>query len=470
LGYYFGVSSPPDIRRFPDGFYSFWDFRVLKNEIVLSVAQLNRQVGQLLEGHFSQVWVKGEVSNFTQAASGHWYFTIKDERASVRAVMFRGRAQAVGFVPKAGERFEFRASVTLYEARGDYQLQVETLRRAGLGDLHEAFLLLKEKLASEGLFDPERKRSIPSLPKAVGVVTSLAAAALRDVLSALQRRAPQVPVIIYPAPVQGAEAAAQLIQALDNAVLRNEVDTILLVRGGGSLEDLWSFNDEGLARAIAASPIPVICGVGHETDFTIADFVADLRAPTPTAAAELCCLPRQACLDRVAAAAGTLAAQQLRLIERASLRLDRAIAMLISPQQRLAQQGERLQALKARLARAAGVPQERRRESLAMVRGRLARIDPQVGRLRRDLELALQRLSGAAPRQLAQQRARLSAAALTLQALSPRKILERGYAIVRDEHGGVVKNALDLSKGDRLNLELAQGSADVQVQRTSGLL
>jgi len=198
--------------------------------------------------------------------------------------------------------------------------------------------------------------------------------------------------------------------------------------------------------------------------------VADLRAPTPTAAAELCCLRRQACLDRVAAAAGALAAQQLRLIERASLRLDRALTMSISPQQRLAQEGERLQALKARLVRAAGLPQERRRESLAMVRGRLARIDPQVGRLRRDVEQALRRLSSAAPRQLAQQRARLSAAALTLQALSPRKILERGYAIVRDERGGVVKNALDLSKGDRLNLELAQGSADVQVQRTSGLL
>lgn len=443
---------------------------MLKNEIVLSVAQLNRQVGQLLEGHFSQIWVKGEVSNFTQAASGHWYFTIKDERASVRAVMFRGRASAVGFVPKAGERFEFRASVTLYEARGEYQLQVEALRRAGLGDLHEAFLQLKEKLAAEGLFDADRKRPILTIPRTVGVITSLAAAALRDVLSALERRAPQVQIIIYPAPVQGAAAAGQLAEALDAAIQRNEVDTLLLVRGGGSLEDLWSFNDEALARAIAASPIPIICGVGHETDFTIADFVADIRAPTPTAAAELCCPPRQTLLAHVAAALGALTAQQLRLIERASLRLDRVIAMLVSPQQRLAQQSERLHVLKNRLARAVSLPYERRAANLGALQSRLMRAAPQSARLRRELEHNVLRLSAAAPRQLAQQRARLSAAALTLQALSPTKILGRGYAIVRDSQGVVVKNALDLSKGDRLNLELAHGSTDVEVLRASSLL
>ncbi|MGB6105120.1 MAG: exodeoxyribonuclease VII large subunit, partial [Pusillimonas sp.] len=258
-------------------------------EGVWTVSQLNRRVGELLEGHFSRIWVRGEISNFTQAASGHWYFSVKDEGAAVKAVMFRGRAQAVGFVPRPGEKFEFRVNVTLYEPRGDYQVQVESLRRAGRGDLHEAFLALKEKLEAEGLFDPARKRPVKTMPRAVGVVTSMAAAALRDVLSALARRAPHVPVIIYPAPVQGLDAAGLLDQAVQQAIRRNEVDTLLLVRGGGSLEDLWSFNDETLARSIAASPIPVISGVGHETDFTIADFVADLRAPTPTAAAELCC-------------------------------------------------------------------------------------------------------------------------------------------------------------------------------------
>src|SRR5690606_9853951 len=220
------------------------------SESIISVGQLNRQVSQLLEQNLSQVWVKGEVSNFTQAASGHWYFTVKDERAAVRAVMFRTRAAAVGFVPRVGEQVEIRANVTLYEPRGDYQLQVELMRKAGLGGLHEAFLRLKAKLEAEGYFDPERKLSIPRMPKAVGVVTSLSAAALRDVLTAMRRRLPHVSVIIYPAQVQGAQAAEQLCESLGTAIARNEVDTLLLVRGGGSLEDLWCFNDESLARLI----------------------------------------------------------------------------------------------------------------------------------------------------------------------------------------------------------------------------
>src|SRR5690554_4317985 len=213
-------------------------------EEVWTVSQLNKRVGSLLQDSFSRIWLRGEVSNFTQAASGHWYFSIKDDRAAVRAVMFRGRTQTVGFVPKSGERCEFRVTVTLYEPRGDYQVQVEAMRRAGLGDLHEAFLKLKQKLEAEGLFAPERKKPLPRHPRSIGVVTSLAAAALRDVLTALKRRAPHVEVIVYPAAVQGTEAPAELVQALRTAVERNEVDTLLLVRGGGSLEDLWSFNDE----------------------------------------------------------------------------------------------------------------------------------------------------------------------------------------------------------------------------------
>ncbi|MEO6958995.1 MAG: exodeoxyribonuclease VII large subunit, partial [Burkholderiaceae bacterium] len=374
------------------------------NGLVLSVAQLNRQVGALLEGHFSQVWVRGEVSNFTQAASGHWYFTIKDERAAVRAVMFRGRAQSVGFIPKAGERFEFRANVTLYEPRGDYQLQVDRLRRAGQGDLHEAFLLLKEKLAAEGLFDPSRKRPIKLVPRTVGVVTSLAAAALRDVLSVMARRAPHVRVIIYPAPVQGLDAAGKIQQALFQAFERAEVNTLLLVRGGGSLEDLWSFNNENLARAIAASPVPVISGVGHETDFTIADFVADLRAPTPTAAAELCCQARETCLAQLESAFAELTARQLRLIERAGLRLDRAVALLVSPQQHLARQGERLHSLMNRLARAALIPGERRRTRFEFVKSRLSRCAPDHARLERDLARCAQRLTSLGQRQITSRR------------------------------------------------------------------
>ncbi len=440
------------------------------NDTILTVSQLNRQVGALLEGHFSRIWVKGEISNFTQAASGHWYFTIKDERAAVRAVMFRGRAQTVGFVPGVGEQFEFRAVVTLYEPRGDYQLQIDTLRRAGQGDLHEAFLRLKAKLESEGLFDPARKRSIPTMPKAVGVVTSLAAAALRDVLTSFARRAPHVPVIVYPAPVQGGDAPAALVNALESAYNRAEVDVILLVRGGGSLEDLWAFNNEALARTVAASPVPVICGVGHETDFTIADFVADLRAPTPTAAAELSCLPRQGCLDQTQELVRALSRHHQRLLERLSMRLDRAMAQLVSPRQRLSQQGEGLLALTARLHRAARRNTELEAARLNLLKTRLNAALPSVARRRHELDRLTQRLTALGPRQFRRPAARLEAAQQTLQALSPKHILGRGYALVRNQNGVLVKNALDLKAGDRLLLELAQGSVDVEVLKTRSLL
>lgn len=398
-----------------------------EGELILSVAQLNRQVGQLLERCFSRIWVRGEISNFTRAASGHWYFSIKDEAAAVRAVMFRGRTSAVGFVPQAGDRCEFRVQVSLYEPRGDYQVQVESLRRAGRGDLHEAFLRLKDKLTAEGLCDTAHKRSITPMPQAIGVVTSLGAAALRDVLSVMARRAPHVRVVIYPSPVQGREAAGQLAAALNEAIARQEVDTLLLVRGGGSLEDLWSFNDEALARVVATSPIPVISGVGHETDFTIADFVSDLRAPTPTAAAELCCDSRVLCLDRLNTTLSDLSAAHRRLLDRAAMRLDRAASSLVSPQQRL----------------------ERQRQTLAGVLKRM--------------ELSLQRDRVARSQ-------RLRTATRTLAALDPHSVVRRGYAIVRGSKGGVVKNALDLKIGERLDVELGNGRIQADVVQTDALL
>ncbi|MBC7861188.1 MAG: exodeoxyribonuclease VII large subunit, partial [Burkholderiaceae bacterium] len=254
---------------------------------VLTVSALNGAVARLLERSFPLTWISGEVSNFTRASSGHWYFTLKDDAAQVRAVMFRGRAQYAGFTPREGDKVEVRALVTLYGARGDYQINVEAIRRAGVGALFEAFLRLKEKLEAQGLFDPARKRAPPMFARTIGIVTSLQAAALRDVLSALKRRAPHVRVILYPTPVQGQLAAEKIAEAIHLASNRAECDVLLVCRGGGSIEDLWSFNDEGVARAIAACSMPVISGVGHETDFTIADFVADVRAPTPTAAAQL---------------------------------------------------------------------------------------------------------------------------------------------------------------------------------------
>ena len=254
---------------------------------VLTVSALNQAVARTLERSFPLAWVSGEISNFTRAASGHWYFTLKDDAAQVKSVMFRGRAQYAGFMPREGDKVEVRALVTLYAARGDYQLNVESIRRAGVGNLYEAFLQLKEKLAAEGMFDADRKRPLPQFARTIGIVTSPQAAALRDILTTLRRRAPHVCVILYPTPVQGEGAAQKIAQAISTASMRAECDVLLVCRGGGSIEDLWSFNHEHVARAIAACSMPVVAGVGHETDFTIADFAADVRAPTPTAAAEL---------------------------------------------------------------------------------------------------------------------------------------------------------------------------------------
>ncbi|MEN5159787.1 exodeoxyribonuclease VII large subunit [Achromobacter spanius] len=433
---------------------------------ILTVAQLNQAVGQLLERSIPALWVRGEISNFTQAASGHWYFTLKDSRAAVRAVMFRSRASAVGFVPRAGDQVEIRARVSLYEPRGDYQLQADAMRRAGLGNLYEAFLRLKEQLAAEGLFDPARKREPVRLPRAIGVITSLHAAALRDVLSALARRAPQVPVIIYPAPVQGADAASKLAAQLRLANERADVDTLLLVRGGGSIEDLWSFNDEELARQVAVSEIPVISGVGHETDFTIVDFVSDLRAPTPTAAAELACAPRAELLGRVMQTLQTMVRGQQRRLERAAQRLDRATAQLVSPAQRLQHQRERLNSLQYRLASAWSAPQGGRTARVNLLAQRLTHRVPDTGRAAERLSGAVRQLGQAQARLLVERRNRLAAASAQLRALDPGNTLARGYAIARDAQGHIVRDAATLTAGQPLDLSFAQGGAQVQVQST----
>jgi exodeoxyribonuclease VII large subunit len=430
---------------------------------ILTVGQLNQAVGQLLERNIPMLWVRGEISNFTQAASGHWYFTLKDSRAAVRAVMFRGRAAAVGFVPRAGDKVELRARVCLYEPRGDYQLQVEGMRRAGLGDLFEAFLRLKQKLEGEGLFQAERKRVPPTLPRAIGVVTSPHAAALRDVLSALARRAPQVPVILYPAPVQGSDAAPRLVAAIESANRRAEVDTLLLVRGGGSIEDLWSFNDEALARAVANSAIPVISGVGHETDFTIVDFVADVRAPTPTAAAELACVPRLDLYNRVMQLAGALIRAQERRLERLAQRLDRAAGQLTSPGQRLAHQRERLVSLRHRLLGAWAAPQARRRARVDLLLAKVLHRGPDLERAADRLRDRMRRLQQAQARLLQHRASRLDALSTHLRAFDPQHVLARGYALVRDEHGQLVRDAASLTAGQALDVLFGRGSADVTV-------
>ncbi len=430
---------------------------------ILTVSQLNQAVSRLLEENFVSSWIRGEISNFTQAASGHWYFTLKDDLASVRAVMFRGRASATGFIPRSGESVEVCARVTLYEARGEYQLQIEQMRRAGLGSLFEAFLALKARLNAEGLFDPLGKREITRYPRAIGVITSLSAAALRDVLTALRRRAPHVPVILYPAQVQGADAPLQLRRALAQANDREEVDTILLVRGGGSIEDLWGFNDEALARDISSSLIPVVSGVGHETDFTIADFVADLRAPTPTAAAELVCATRADLLERVSRAVQAISGLQQRRLERLAQRVDRAAATLVSPADRLAHQAERLSGLSYRLSVGWQRQSQARITRHDRLQTRLERLLPEVSLARSRVERAGAALAFAQRHSLAQSGTRLDAAQAQLRALSPAHTLARGYAIVQLPDGHILRDARAVDVGQSLVVTVANGAFDATV-------
>jgi exodeoxyribonuclease VII large subunit len=429
---------------------------------VIPVSALNRRVRSLLEANLELMWISGELSNVVRAASGHWYFSLKDEQAQVRCVMFRGRAQTVAFTPENGIQVEVRALPSLYEPRGDFQLGVETMRRAGLGALFEAFERLKAKLAAEGLFDPAKKRTPPSFPARIGIVTSTKAAALRDVLTTLQRRAPMIDVVIYPTAVQGASAPAEIAAAIDGARSRGEIEVLLIVRGGGSVEDLWAFNDEAVARAIQrvreSTGIVVISGVGHETDFTIADFVADVRAPTPTAAAELASPNREDLRAAVVGAASALRRALERRIDTLQQKLDRAARTLISPEERLAREQERVSHLRARLTRALASMREHARHRLALAQQRLGAHHPAAVRQQLIERLQLQRaaLQRAYLRQDEQRRAALDGVTKSLALLSPLNVLERGYGIVR-RHGKIVTDASTLNITDAISVRVAKG-------------
>jgi len=390
------------------------------NAPVLTVSQLLRSARDTLERRFPLQWISGEVSNLRPAASGHLYFTLKDEAAQVDCVMFKGRAAHLDWQLADGQRVEARALVTLYEPRGRFQLNVESMRRAGLGPLFERFLKLKEKLAKEGLFDQDAKRPLPEYPRRIGIVTSLAAAALRDVLTTLRRRNPAIPVIVYPAPVQGEGAAAKLVQALAAANRRAECDVLLLVRGGGSIEDLWQFNEEVLARAIRASGIPVVVGVGHETDFSIADFAADQRAPTPTAAAELVSPPLDELRGRLAENAMRLARATARRIEYAMQTVDALARRLVHPAERLRNSRQHLQHL--------GV-----------------------------------RLSSAMKHQFAEARAQLQRLQASLAGLDHLAVLARGYSLTLNMKDEIVRDAAQVADGERVITTLAKGKLESQV-------
>ncbi|MBL8464844.1 MAG: exodeoxyribonuclease VII large subunit [Thauera sp.] len=433
---------------------------------VLSVSELNRMARELLESALPLMWVGGEISNLVRAASGHVYFTLKDASAQVRCAMWRNRAQLLAFRPENGMRVEARALVTLYEARGDYQLSVEALRPAGIGSLFEAFNRLKTKLAAEGLFDEAGRRALPRYPRALGIVTSPQAAALRDVLVTLRRRAPHLPVVLYPAPVQGADAPARLVEAVRSAARRaaeDGVDALLLVRGGGSIEDLWAFNDEALARALRACPLPVVCGVGHETDFTIADFAADLRAPTPTGAAELASAGWYAARGELAVLEPRLHRAVERRFGELAQRLDRAALRLVHPHERLrrerdtlARLGERLRHATARRLEAADL-----RTTRAGLRLHAAAPRPQA--LAARVDMLGERLARAATRLLDTRSQRLDALAAHLQHLAPQAVLARGYAIARDERGRVLRSAAGVPEGAAVSVQLADGRLDTRV-------
>jgi exodeoxyribonuclease VII large subunit len=393
----------------------------LPNAPIFSVTQLNRMVREVLEQSFPLFWVAGEISNLTRAASGHWYFTLKDDKAQVRCVMFRGKNQYLDWMPREGDHVEARALVTLYEARGDFQLTIESLQKAGLGALYEAFEKLKAKLEREGLFAAENKLPLPAMPRQVGIVTSPDAAALRDVLTTLKRRMPALPIVIYPTPVQGKGAAEKIAAAITTANARAECDVLILCRGGGSMEDLWQFNEECVARAMAASAIPIISGVGHETDFTIADFAADRRAPTPTAAAEMACPDRMALLQGIQQLHQRLQRQIRHTLNQKNQQLDYLARRLQSPRQQLEHRRLHLAQMAKRLEQGIRQPLNRAQEKLLRLQQNLAH-------------------------------------------LSPLAVLERGYSLAQKKDGSIVTHAQQLTQGESLHLTFAHGQAESIVQ------
>jgi exodeoxyribonuclease VII large subunit len=387
---------------------------------ILSVSQLNRLAREVLEQSFPLFWVSGEVSNFTRAASGHWYFSLKDATAQVKCVMFKGRNAYVDFIPREGDKIEARCTVTLYEARGDFQLTVEFVQKAGLGALFEAFEKLKIKLEHEGLFDAAFKKAIPKFPKTIGVVTSKDAAALRDVLTTLKRRNPAINIIIYPTPVQGKGAAALIAKAIHTANARAECDTLIICRGGGSMEDLWQFNEEVVARAMDDSAIPIISGVGHETDFTICDFVADMRAATPTAAAELACQDMQVLQKQLHNLWGRLVRRMDIGLQSSAQRLDYLSRRLISPLQQI--------------------------ENKKM----------QLNGLARRMDIGLQGM-------LKTKSMRLINLQNSLAQLNPHNVLARGYALVSDKNGALITAAKQLKHGDEVDIQLIDGKVGASI-------
>ncbi len=444
---------------------------IVSSDEILSVSQLNRTARQLLETGLPMTWVEGEISNLARPASGHIYFSLKDEQAQVRCAMFRAANQRLRFEPNAGLQVLLRARVSIYEPRGDYQLIVEHMEEAGEGLLRKRFEQLKVKLAQEGLFDESHKLSLPFIPSQIGVITSPSGAAIRDILHVLRRRYPPAPIVLYPSRVQGAGAKEEISVALKTAAQRAECDVLILARGGGSLEDLWAFNEESVARSIYACPIPTVTGVGHEIDFTIADLVADVRAPTPSGAAEIAVPDRNELLRELQIQANRAGAAARRMLLATSESLRQLGGRLTRSHpgtvlQRLTQQ---LDDLTQKLIAKAGHNLTAMSWEIGMLRRRLTAASP-VGQIqRRSASLATMqiKLNNAMHQHLEAASKRLAVSIAGLQAVSPLATLQRGYAVVSDaKTGAIIGNASTMNKGDRIDVRLARGKLHAIVKKT----
>ena len=431
---------------------------------VLRVAELNFAIKQLLESNVPLLWVRGEISNLVKAASGHYYFSLKDDQAQVRCVMFRHKNQLLSNPLGNGQLVEVLAVATLYEQRGDFQLTVEQLRPAGLGVLYEQFERLKQLLENQGLFASGRKRALPVFPKRVGIVTSPQAAALRDVLTTLRQRLPSLPAVLYPTPVQGAGSAEKIVLAIQLANQRAECDVLIVCRGGGSIEDLWAFNEEIVARAIASSTIPIVSGIGHETDFTIADFVADERAPTPTAAAQRVAPDRHALLKGLRDAIQHLQRAQRNRMQNTMQALDYLQRRLVHPAQQLQRQAQQLEQLQQRMQRAFAYRKQHKHWQWQSLTQRLRAASSDFARLRDKQTNLAERLDKAIYATQAQRSGRVENAAQHLALLNPKQVLARGYSMVQDASGSVVMDAGPLAVGAELRVTFASGWARTRVQ------
>ena len=387
---------------------------------VFSVKEINRLVRELLEQSFPSFWISGEISNFISASSGHWYFSLKDDEAQVRCTMFKNKNMAADWTPKNGEKIEAKCFIGLYEARGEYQLNIDLIRHAGAGLLSEAFNQLKERLLKEGLFETSRKKLIPQFPKSIGVISSPTGAAIEDILTTLKRRSPHIPVFIYPSLVQGKEAPVAIVKAIETANIRMECDVLILARGGGSIEDLWAFNEEIVARAIVASKIPTITGVGHETDTTIADFVSDLRAPTPTGAAELVTSHTVELVKTIQVYKNQLNKVMAGVIRELMQKIDYLEKRLISPRQ-------------------------------------------QIQRQKEQIHQYIQRINQSMKNAMIQYRLEVDKLKLNLDHLSPHAVLSRGYSIITNVDGQIVNNVNQLKLDDKIRIQLNHGQADANI-------